>query len=58
MSSVAKKCSPALESVCEWVTAMSSYNEHSKIVKPKIVTLEKKMSELKEAEDDLLAAED
>jgi len=36
---------------------MSDYYKQSKIVKPKLILLEKKMAELKEAEDNLAAAE-
>jgi dynein heavy chain len=50
---VAKKSSSALEGMCVWAAAMSDYYKQSKIVKPKLILLEKKMAELKEAEDNL-----
>ena len=43
--------------MCVWAAAMSDYYKQSKIVKPKLILLEKKMAELKEAEDNLAAAE-
>lgn len=54
---VAKKSSSALEGMCVWAAAMSDYYKQSKIVKPKLILLEKKMAELKEAEDNLASAE-
>lgn len=57
VGAVAKKSSAALEGMCVWAAAMSDYYKQSKIVKPKLILLEKKMAELKEAEDNLAAAE-
>ena len=57
VGAVAKKSSSALEGMCVWAAAMSDYYKQSKIVKPKLILLEKKMAELKEAEDNLAAAE-
>jgi dynein heavy chain len=54
---VAKKSSQALAGMCVWAAAMSDYYKQSKIVKPKLRLLERKMAELKEAEDSLAAAE-
>lgn len=54
---VAKKSSAALEGMCVWAAAMSDYHKQSKIVKPKLRLLSIKMGELKEAEDNLAAAE-
>lgn len=54
---VAKKSSSALEGMCVWAAAMSDYYKQSKIVKPKLILLERKMGELKEAEDNLASAE-
>lgn len=57
IGAVAKKASAALEGMCVWAAAMSDYYKQSKIVKPKLILLERKMGELKEAEDNLAAAE-
>lgn len=57
VGAVAKKSSAALEGMCVWAAAMSDYYKQSKIVKPKLILLEKKMAELKEAEDNLASAE-
>jgi dynein heavy chain len=54
---VAKKSSSALEGMCVWAAAMSDYHKQSKIVKPKLRLLEVKMAQLKEAEENLAAAE-
>jgi dynein heavy chain len=54
---VAKKSSSALEGMCVWAAAMSDYHKQSKIVKPKLRLLEIKMAQLKEAEENLAAAE-
>lgn len=54
---VAKKSSAALEGMCVWAAAMSDYYKQSKIVKPKLILLEKKMAELKDAEEKLADAE-
>jgi len=54
---VAKKSSSALEGMCVWAAAMSDYHKQSKIVKPKLRMLEIKMAQLKEAEENLAAAE-
>ena len=54
---VAKKSSAALQGMCIWSAAMSDYHIQSKIVKPKLRMLEIKMAELKEAEENLAAAE-
>lgn len=54
---VAKKSSSALEGMCTWAAAMSDYHKQSKIVKPKLRLLEVKMAQLKEAEENLAAAE-
>lgn len=57
VGSVAKKSSAALEGMCVWAAAMSDYYKQSKIVKPKLILLEKKMAELKDAEEKLADAE-
>jgi dynein heavy chain len=57
VGAVAKKSSAALEGMCVWAAAMSDYYKQSKIVKPKLILLERKMGELKDAEDNLAAAE-
>jgi dynein heavy chain len=54
---VAKKVNSALEGMCVWSAAMSDYHKQSKIVKPKLRFLEIKMSELKEAQENLAVAE-
>jgi dynein heavy chain len=54
---VAKKSSAALEGMCVWAAAMSDYHKQSKIVKPKLRLLEIKMAQLREAEENLAAAE-
>jgi len=54
---IAAGASKALEGMCTWAAAMSDYHKQSKIVKPKLRLLEKKMGELKDAETNLAAAE-
>lgn len=53
---IAKNASAALGGMCEWAAAMSDYHIQSKIVKPKLILLEVKMGELREAEANLAAA--
>lgn len=50
---VAVKASAALGGMCVWAAAMSDYHTQSKIVKPKLILLEMKMTQLKEAEANL-----
>jgi len=53
---VAKNASAALEGLCIWCAAMSDYHKQSKIVKPKLLLLEKRTVQLQEAEAKLEAA--
>jgi len=53
----AKKANAALEGMCIWAAAMSEYHTQSKIVKPKMIELEKKQANLADAEEKLAAAE-
>jgi len=54
---IAKSASNALKGMCIWAAAMSDYHKQSKIVKPKLKQLEIKTAELKEAEENLAAAQ-
>jgi dynein heavy chain len=53
---VAKNASNALEGLCIWAAAMSDYHKQSKIVKPKLLLLERRTVQLQEAEAKLEAA--
>ena len=55
---VAKITSNALEGLCTWCGAMSSYHKASKIVKPKLRMLEVKTVELEEAQAALKSAQE
>lgn len=57
LGEVAKKSSAALDGLCTWAAAMSDYHKQSKIVKPLLRELDIKMTQLKEAQDNLAEAE-
>jgi dynein heavy chain len=54
---VAMKASQALGGMCVWASAMNDYHISSKIVKPKLILLERKQAELSEAERNLAEAQ-
>jgi len=54
---IAAKASQALKGMSEWAAAMSDYHKQSKIVKPKLLLLEKRNEELQAAEANLAKAE-
>lgn len=50
---IAKKASAALEGLTKWCEAMSDYQKASKIVKPKMIQLEKAQNDLQAADREL-----